>query len=95
MDTRSHHARHTRACIIMAFIEVNKRILDYAQYREDVQVFIALLFEDVVGYGKTIGLSRQSTVRKTYHEQAITFFHNHLDLEVTLAVKKKHRERFV
>ena len=79
----------------MAFIELNKRIVDYAQYREDVQVFIALLFEDLLGYATTLGMTRQEISRKKYHTQIISMMHEHLDLEVKVMVKKKSPEKFV
>ena len=79
----------------MTFIEVNKRILDYAQYREDVQVFIALLLEDFEQYTKTLGMSKLEVTRKSYHKHKFVFFHSYLDLEVAVHVKKKEKPKFV
>ena len=83
------------ALILMAFIEVNKRILDYAQYREDVQVFLALFFEDILCYAKTVGMEQQCNGRESYEQQHLSLVNKHLDLEVKITVKKQHKELFI
>ncbi|MFH1182058.1 MAG: hypothetical protein V1702_03815 [Candidatus Woesearchaeota archaeon] len=69
----------------MKFITVNRRILDYSQYLEEVKLLKKWINADLLEYFEKMGFEKKGSV----------FYNRKLDLEIKVTARKKHKNIFV
>jgi virulence-associated protein VapD len=69
----------------MKFITINGRILDYSQYLEEVSLLKKWIYSDLSEYLEKMGFEKKGSV--SYNKK--------LDLEIKIAAKKRHKNKFV
>ena len=77
------------------FILINKRILDFREYRRNYLVLKKLVSLDVKEYFTKLGFSVPSTKNKKRYSCSFTFYNAESDMEVSVTIRKKSEVAFV
>lgn len=77
------------------FILVNKRILDFREYRRNYLVLKKLISMDVREYFTQLGFRLSSAKNKKRYSASFRFYNAESDVEVSVAIRKKSKVTFV
>ena len=78
----------------MKFININRRILDYDCYMEEVSLMNKIIAADLKEYLTKLGFVVVNKKRNSYNNFKIVLYSHLLDLEITITANKKTEEIF-
>ena len=84
-----------RADKMKNFILVDKRILDFREYRRNYLVLKKLISIDVREYFTKLGFGLASSENRKRYQASFTFYNAESDMEVSVTIRKKNRIEFV
>ena len=79
----------------MKFISIDKTILDYTLYKRDVSTLSKVIGLDTASYLNILGFDIIKRTKTTYASHKFSFYHQDLDLDIELVIKKRSPEVFV
>ena len=77
------------------FILVNHSILDFEEYKEKFFSLSALLKSDIAEVAEKYDLRLVKVGKRSYFSRRAVFYSKEMDLEVVIAVRKRHPPEFV
>ena len=77
------------------FIEIGNRILDYRRYKSEVALLRQIMLKDLLEYFEKLGFETKMAQKKKYGCAEISYYNEHLDIELRLSMRKRDEEKFV